>query len=231
MSDFVFVVAKGKFVANSLLPATNDALALELFNSTNLETDLALDNRLTVNDITSGTSATTVKCDSTNYAARTDASCGTTNGSATVTDTSITALDAGKGVTGSNVPAGTYVGTVTAGVSFKLSSSQTAQVDVNATGTGTVSLVIGGAVPLSGITVTPDYTNDWQTCDANDVQIPFLGGATNHAIGKAAICYDPDTTVSGTHDSSRVPQTGHDFSATPDGSTLIASISNFGRAA
>jgi hypothetical protein len=72
------------------------------------------------------------------YAGRDD-TVGITNGSATVTDALITANDRGFGVTGPGIPTGTYVGTVTPGVSFLLSSSPSSQVNVTATATGTVA--------------------------------------------------------------------------------------------
>lgn len=80
-------------------------------------------------------------------ASRTDTG-STTNASATVGDTSITTADKGKVVTGAGIPAGSYVGqTMTAGTSFKLSSSPTSQVDVTATATGgSVSLTISDAI-------------------------------------------------------------------------------------
>ena len=78
--------------------------------------------------------------------------CGTTNGSPVVTDAAIGAGDAGVPLTGPNVPAGSYVGTVTPGVSFRLSSSPVAQVDVNATATGAVTLAIGVGVGCVNIT-------------------------------------------------------------------------------
>lgn len=227
MSSFVFLYAKGRFVANAQLPLTNDVFAAELYNSTSLEADSGLQDRQTFGDITTGGS---VKCDSTNYPARTDASCGTTNASATVTDSSIVALDAGKGVTGPGIPPGTYVGTVTAGTSFLLSSSQTSQVNVNATATATVSLVIGGRVPLNGITTSYDTTAETVTIDSNDIVFPSVGGATNHALGKCVVGYDSDTTVSGVHDANVVPQTGHDFPTTPDGSTITATVNGLAAA-
>jgi hypothetical protein len=65
---------------------------------------------------------------------RVDAGCGTTNGSATVTDSSCSANDAGAGVSGSGIPAGTVINSVTPGVSFVMSNAATA--------TATVSLTI-----------------------------------------------------------------------------------------
>ena len=97
---------------------------------------------------------------------RTDASCGTTSGSDSVTDASIVAGDYGSAVIGPGIPAGTYVGTVTAGVSFLLSSTSGSQTNVNATATGTVSLQIGperlwlSGTYIGGNDVTPDIIFD-----------------------------------------------------------------------
>jgi hypothetical protein len=66
-----------------------------------------------------------------------------TSGSNSVGDASITSADQGKAVTGTGIPANSYVGTVTAATSFLLSSSSTSQVNVNATANGT-SVTIGG---------------------------------------------------------------------------------------
>lgn len=68
---------------------------------------------------------------------------GTTNGSATVTNSLIQASDLGAPITGTGIPANSYVGTVTPGVSFLLSSSTSSQVNVNATATGSVVAQIG----------------------------------------------------------------------------------------
>jgi hypothetical protein len=67
---------------------------------------------------------------------RTDAAT-VSSGSATVLDASITAADLHKPVSGTGIPANSFVGTVTPGVSFKLSSSDTSQADVLATAAGT----------------------------------------------------------------------------------------------
>jgi hypothetical protein len=76
----------------------------------------------------------------------------TTNSTATVTDASILTNDQGKPVSGTGIPVGTYVGTVTNGVSFLLSSSPTSQVNVLATATGSPTLVIGGS-PVNTVAV------------------------------------------------------------------------------
>lgn len=75
--------------------------------------------------------------------ARTDAACATTSGSATVTDAACVASDVGNPVSGTGIPASTYVGTVTPGVSFTLVDASGAT-PVNATATNNpVSLRIG----------------------------------------------------------------------------------------
>jgi len=59
-----------------------------------------------------------------------------TSGSYSVADSSITASDQGQAVSGTGIPTGTYVGSVTTGTSFLLSSSPTSQVNVSATANG-----------------------------------------------------------------------------------------------
>jgi prepilin-type N-terminal cleavage/methylation domain-containing protein len=88
-------------------------------------------------------------------ASRTDTA-SLTSGSATVTDTSITASDTGTPVVGAGIPPGTYVGAVTPGVSFLLSSSPSTQTNVNATANGT-------SVTLSepGSAATPTGSLKW----------------------------------------------------------------------
>jgi hypothetical protein len=77
----------------------------------------------------------------------------TTNGSPTVT-APINAWYKGMQITAAGVPANTYVGTITSittTATFKLSSSRTSQVDVNATATGSPSAFIGPAA-AAGVT-------------------------------------------------------------------------------
>jgi hypothetical protein len=95
---------------------------------------------------------------------RTDASCGITSGSPTVTDTAITAADQGKmcwcQTTPGAIPAGSYVGVVTAGVSFTLSSSPTnPNATVNAQATVTAGVVVGGMFLLSSSQVSQVSVN------------------------------------------------------------------------
>jgi hypothetical protein len=62
--------------------------------------------------------------------------------SPTVLDASIQSTDQGNSVAGTGLPSGYFVGTVTPGSSFQLSSSPTSQVNINATQNGS-SVVIG----------------------------------------------------------------------------------------
>lgn len=62
-----------------------------------------------------------------------------TSGSATLTSSTILAGDAKRPITGVGIPAGTYVGTVVEGVSFKLTSDPFSQVDVLVTASGSNS--------------------------------------------------------------------------------------------
>jgi hypothetical protein len=76
---------------------------------------------------------------------RVDSAASITSGSGTVTDPAITTSDVGRLVTGPGIPPVTYVGSVTAGTSFTLSSDPSVALgDVTATGSGT------------GVTISPD---------------------------------------------------------------------------
>lgn len=105
-------------------------------------------------------------------ATRTDSTSVTvTSGSDSVADPAVVATDLGKLVTGTGIPASTYVGTVTVGTSFLLSSSPTSQSNVNATSNGTsitVTAPSGANFPClevytqlgaTGVTATISYTN------------------------------------------------------------------------
>lgn len=83
----------------------------------------------------------------------------------------------------------------------------------------------------ASITVTVDDTNERVDLDMPDLVWTAAGGASNNTLGKIIVCYDPDTT--GGTDSSIVPMSYHDFSATTDGNDLNAAIAaaGFGRAA
>jgi hypothetical protein len=90
------------------------------------------------------------------------------SGSASVADPGITAADQGRPFLCNGVAAGSYVGTVTAGTGFKISSSPTAQIDVISTGdgaqTGTFKSIIAAvqlAPQVSGhLTVTATRTSE-----------------------------------------------------------------------
>lgn len=64
---------------------------------------------------------------------RADASCGTTNGSAVVTDAAAVAGDVGKPVSGTGIPAGSSIISVAAGVSFTMNQTATATGSITAT--------------------------------------------------------------------------------------------------
>lgn len=82
-----------------------------------------------------------------------------------------------------------------------------------------------GRKTLASVTVTVDDTNDRVALDCADIT---WTGATGNAISDILICYDPDTGT-GT-DADLVPLSWHDFSATPDGSDIVATVSDFARA-
>lgn len=109
---------------------------------------------------------------------RADASCGTTAGSATVTDTAITTADVGKQVVGTGVPNGLTIISVNAGVSFVMSDEATA--------TGTVSLTIGG-------------TGSKQTLTFSNAKNTYSFGMEGvNSFGKARRIYIPYGVVAGT---------------------------------
>lgn len=76
--------------------------------------------------------------------ASTTRSSGTTSGSSLITDTSVTAADAGRAVTGTGIPAGCVVGNVVASTSYNLYKPSENGTTVNATATATVTLTLGG---------------------------------------------------------------------------------------
>lgn len=81
-----------------------------------------------------------------------------------------------------------------------------------------------GRKTLSNVTVTVDDTNDRVNIDCDDI---VWTGATGSAISDIVIAYDGDTT--GGTDADITPLTMHDFSATPDGSDITATVSDFCR--
>lgn len=82
-----------------------------------------------------------------------------------------------------------------------------------------------GRKTVTSVTVTVDDTNNRVDIDIAD---QVWTGLTGNAIGALLIAYDPDTTA-GT-DSTLIPLTKHDWSITPDGSDVTATVANFYRA-
>lgn len=82
-----------------------------------------------------------------------------------------------------------------------------------------------GRKTVTSVTVTTDDTNNRVDVDIAD---QVWSAASGNAISDLLIAYDPDTT--GGTDSSLIPLTWHDFSITPDGSDVTATIANFFRA-
>jgi hypothetical protein len=82
-----------------------------------------------------------------------------------------------------------------------------------------------GRKTITSASVTVDDTNNRVDVDIAD---QVWTGATGNAISDLLIAYDPDTT--GGTDADLIPLTWHDFSITPDGSDVTATISNFYRA-
>lgn len=77
-----------------------------------------------------------------------------------------------------------------------------------------------------GITVTVDDVNERVDGDMPDIEWAAATRAVNNTLGKLLVCYDPDTT--GGTDSTVVPVTYHNFSATTDNNALLARISAAG---
>lgn len=72
---------------------------------------------------------------------------------------------------------------------------------------------------LTGVTVTPDNTNNRIELTAANI---VFTAATGNATGKLIICYDPDTT--GGTDADLIPLLAYDFVATPNGSDITAVV-------
>jgi hypothetical protein len=179
---------------------------------------------------------------------RTDAAT-VTSGSDVVTDAAIKASDVGDTVTGTGIPANTFVGTVTAGASFLLSSSATSQVNVNATASGT-SVVIGSSVEATApgvatATATGTGLSTWN------------GNVPNNAISNSSDTASPnqfwqpaagvDSTGSLTYDTTLpaattvsavstnwyfgfAPPTGYTIQTSPDGVTYTTQVTVTGNA-
>lgn len=84
---------------------------------------------------------------------------------------------------------------------------------------------------LTSVLPTVDDTNNRVDIDAADFTYTSAGGGTNNTVGKALVCYDPDTT--GGTDSSIIPLTYHDCVFTTDGTdqTITLPVAGFARAA
>ncbi len=75
--------------------------------------------------------------------------------------------------------------------------------------------------------LAPDDTNNRMDADFAD-QTWSAVQTTGGAWGALLVCYDSDTTA-GT-DANIIPLTHHDFAVTPDGSDIVAAVTNFFRA-
>lgn len=94
-----------------------------------------------------------------------------TSGSDAVADTAATGLERGQAISGTGIPTATWVGTVTPGTGYLLSSSPTTQTNVNATANGTSvtltapaganfpCLEVYSALGGTSVTATISYTN------------------------------------------------------------------------
>jgi hypothetical protein len=82
-----------------------------------------------------------------------------------------------------------------------------------------------GRKTVTSVTVTVNDTNDRVECDFAD---QTWTGATGNAISALLVCYDNDTGA-GT-DANIRPLTKHDFVITPDGSDVVATVTDFFRA-
>lgn len=81
-----------------------------------------------------------------------------------------------------------------------------------------------GRKTLASVSTTVDDTNNRNNMDCADIT---WTAATGNAISDILICYDPDTT--GGTDADLIPLTWHDFTATPDGSDITATVTDFVR--
>lgn len=107
---------------------------------------------------------------------------GTTYGSSLVTDTSVTAADAGRTVTGTGIPAGCVVGNVVASTGYNLYSPTENGMTVNATATGSITATLGGILVFQcfdGIV--------WTAMQATASTLPLLpqyfrGGSDNDSV-------------------------------------------------
>ncbi|HXX91734.1 MAG TPA: Ig-like domain repeat protein [Acidimicrobiales bacterium] len=148
---------------------------------------------------------------------RSDATAATTNGSPVVTDSAIGASDFGKPVSGTGIPANSYVGTVTPGSSFLLSSAAGGpQANVDATATGTVTAKIGNQpIFLNCPTATSGVNSPYQVVSApsptvgptSSTAILFLSGFVPYAgSNPVTVTVGPDSAT--VTSSNQVPASG-----------------------
>lgn len=98
--------------------------------------------------------------------------------------------------------------------------------DVSALLAGTTNeQTTAGRKTITSVTVTVDDTNDRVDIDFADQTWTAL---TGNPIGALLVAYDPDTT--GGTDSTLIPLTKHDWTITPDGSDVTATVNVFYRA-
>ena len=79
---------------------------------------------------------------------------------------------------------------------------------------------------VAAVSVTVDDTNDRLLLDMDDVVWPLAGGATNNALAKLLVCYQPAVAVA--DDSLIVPLAAYDFVATTDGTDLTWQVADSG---
>lgn len=83
-----------------------------------------------------------------------------------------------------------------------------------------------GRKTLTNVSVTVDDTNDRVSLDCDDI---VWSGSAGNPISDICIVYDSDTT--GGTDANLIPLSWHDFSATPDGLDITATVTDFARSA
>jgi hypothetical protein len=129
-------------------------------------------------------------------AGRVDPSCGTTSTLATVTDTSCVATDKGAVVTGTGVPTGTIILSVTPGVSFVMSQSATAtnnpvSLTIQQTGPTITADIVSDSAALTGILVkgthniginVPSGTNPVVIGGSSKTSTAYLEVVSNTAV-------------------------------------------------
>lgn len=116
---------------------------------------------------------------------RNDAAASSTSGSAVITDAAILAADLWKPVSGTNITGTAYVGTVTPGVGFRLSSTQFTQTDLTATANGTFTANIG-TVSLAVTTSYTDVGGLWVTA-------PYIPKSGRLLFTASVFCSMPTT--------------------------------------